>query len=91
MRNIRVMVRRAPLLPQLGLCRLLAPAAQVLLSLVAVGTPSVIDPQGPHFLCDGTPNTILVGTDLEEKYRRKGNYSPIRTVILIAHQFPPMP
>ncbi|KAJ1197655.1 hypothetical protein NDU88_001511 [Pleurodeles waltl] len=29
----------------------------------------MIDPQGPHFLGDGTPNTLLlVGDDLEERY-----------------------
>ncbi|KAJ1082337.1 hypothetical protein NDU88_002505 [Pleurodeles waltl] len=78
--------------PQLCLRRLLAPAAQVLPSLAAVGAPSMIDPLGPHFLADGTPNTLLlVGADLEERYRMKGNYSPVRTGILIVHQFPPIP
>ncbi|KAJ1192814.1 hypothetical protein NDU88_002120 [Pleurodeles waltl] len=66
------MVRRAPLprweaIPQLGLRRLLAPAANVLLSFPTVGAPSVVDPQGPDVLGDGTPNILLlVVADLEE-------------------------
>ncbi|KAJ1143990.1 hypothetical protein NDU88_010292 [Pleurodeles waltl] len=53
--------------PQLGLRRLLAPAAKVLPSFTAVGAPSVVDPQGPDVPGDGTPNILLlVGADLEE-------------------------
>ncbi|KAJ1130700.1 hypothetical protein NDU88_009050 [Pleurodeles waltl] len=53
--------------PQLGLRRLLAPAANVLPSFMGVGAPSVVDSQGPDFLGDGTPNILfLVGTDLQE-------------------------
>ncbi|KAJ1155351.1 hypothetical protein NDU88_008081 [Pleurodeles waltl] len=50
------MVRRAPF-PRW---------AQVLPSFLAVGAPSVVDPQGPDVLGDGTPNTVLlVGADLQ--------------------------
>ncbi|KAJ1199857.1 hypothetical protein NDU88_003689 [Pleurodeles waltl] len=53
--------------PQLGLRRLLAPAANVLHPFTAVGAPSVVDPQGPDFLGDSTPNILLqVGADLQE-------------------------
>ncbi|KAJ1100842.1 hypothetical protein NDU88_005917 [Pleurodeles waltl] len=52
---------------QLGLRRLLAPVANVLPSFPAVGAPSVVDPQGPDVLGDGTPNILLlVGADVEE-------------------------
>ncbi|KAJ1193873.1 hypothetical protein NDU88_003169 [Pleurodeles waltl] len=56
--------------PQLSLRRLLAPAANVLPSFTAVGTPSLVDPQGPDVLGDGTPNILLlVGADLHDIYR----------------------
>ncbi|KAJ1133555.1 hypothetical protein NDU88_000038 [Pleurodeles waltl] len=56
--------------PQLSLRRLLAPAANVLPSFPAVGAQSVVDPQGPDVLGDGTPNILLlVGADLHEMYR----------------------
>ncbi|KAJ1109698.1 hypothetical protein NDU88_007058 [Pleurodeles waltl] len=52
--------------PQLSLRHLLAPAANVLPSLPAVGALSVVDPQGPDVLGDGTPNILLlVGADLQ--------------------------
>ncbi|KAJ1194331.1 hypothetical protein NDU88_003620 [Pleurodeles waltl] len=52
---------------QLDLRRLHAPVAKVLPSFTPVGAPSVVDPQGPDDLGDGTPNTLLrVGADLEE-------------------------
>ncbi|KAJ1171506.1 hypothetical protein NDU88_003367 [Pleurodeles waltl] len=46
--------------PQLGLRRLLAPAANVFPSFTAVGAPSMVDPQGPDVLGDGTPNILLL-------------------------------
>ncbi|KAJ1136456.1 hypothetical protein NDU88_002873 [Pleurodeles waltl] len=64
--------------PQLGLRRLLAPAANVLPSFPAVGAPSVVDPQGPDFLGDGTPDVLLlVGADLQELYRGKEKHRPL--------------
>ncbi|KAJ1114300.1 hypothetical protein NDU88_002539 [Pleurodeles waltl] len=53
--------------PQLGLRHLLAPVVNVLPSFPAVSAPSVVDPQGPDFLGDGTPNILLLlGADLQE-------------------------
>ncbi|KAJ1169896.1 hypothetical protein NDU88_001784 [Pleurodeles waltl] len=44
------------------------PAAQILPPFTAVGAPPVKDPQSPHLLGDGTPNTLLLmGTDLQKK------------------------
>ncbi|KAJ1104267.1 hypothetical protein NDU88_001679 [Pleurodeles waltl] len=76
--------------PQLGLRRFLAPAANVLPSFTAVGVPSVVEPQGPDFLGDGTPNILLlVGADLQEWYTGKGEDITIRTVTVIgSHPYP---
>ncbi|KAJ1207680.1 hypothetical protein NDU88_003070 [Pleurodeles waltl] len=58
--------------PQLGLCRLPCPVAQVLPPFAAVGALPVKDPQGPHLLGDGKPITLfMMGADLLKKYSRK--------------------
>ncbi|KAJ1116798.1 hypothetical protein NDU88_005003 [Pleurodeles waltl] len=58
--------------PQLGLCRLPCPGAQVLPPFATVGAPPVKDPKGPHLLDDGTPNALfLMGADLQKKIHKK--------------------
>ncbi|KAJ1162997.1 hypothetical protein NDU88_003460 [Pleurodeles waltl] len=67
--------------PQLSLCRLLAAAANVLPSLTAVGAPSLVGPQGPDFLGDGTPNVpLLVGIDLHDMHKERGTVITYCTV-----------
>ncbi|KAJ1143517.1 hypothetical protein NDU88_009825 [Pleurodeles waltl] len=57
---------------QMGLRRLPCPVAQVLPPFAAVGAPPVKDPQGPHLLGDGTPNTLFqMGADLQKNMHRK--------------------